>query len=107
VHLTSSKVDFPVEGVDALLVGLAAVSKVSLRLCSEGQLARASAVRRLAQIGLPLPAVLDISMLPCDGDGNDHGTVIDLADADSDGGDSDSYGSDSDSDGDLDGDGNA
>ena len=114
VHLTSSKVDFPVEGVDALLVGLAAVSKVSLRLCSEGQLARASAVQRLAQIGLPLPAVLDISMLPCDGDGNDHGTVIDLADADSDGGDSDSDGGDSDSDGgdsdsdgDLDGGGNA
>jgi hypothetical protein len=97
VHVTSSRVDFPVEGVNALLVGLATVPKVSLRLCSEGQRARAMAVRGWARTELPLPAVLHISMVPCDDADDDVimlSTDLEDDDGDSDGDDSDSADSD-------------
>ena len=100
VQLTNSRVDFPLEGVNALLVGLATVPKVSLRLCSEEQLARANVVRcwaRPLSYGYPLPAVLHISKVPCDEGEDDDDDADDDAESDD---DADSESDSSDIDGD-------
>ena len=65
VHLTSSKVEFVFKGVSTWLVGLAVVPKVSLLLCSQEQLDVVDDARRWAvRIGLPLPAVFNVSVVP-------------------------------------------
>jgi hypothetical protein len=65
VHLTSSKVEFVFKGVSTWLVGLVVVPKVSLLLCSQEQLDVVDDARRWAvRIGLPLPDVFNVSVVP-------------------------------------------
>jgi hypothetical protein len=63
VHVTEPQSSFTLEGVRVWLVSLAGVPKVSLVLCSEEQRSVVEAAKQwVAQLELPLPAVLKVTV---------------------------------------------